>query len=65
MLLETKIQEDSDITQSILDYILETTKPISPGNQGIKGNDGFNICVLCFPITNHKRRTFPNSNPIS
>ncbi|ETE68584.1 Krev interaction trapped protein 1, partial [Ophiophagus hannah] len=37
MLLETKIQEGSDITQSILDYILETTKPISPGNQGIKG----------------------------
>ncbi|XP_060104483.1 krev interaction trapped protein 1 isoform X2 [Heteronotia binoei] len=37
MLLETKLQGGSDVTQSILDYILETTKPISPGNQGIKG----------------------------
>ncbi|XP_053118309.1 krev interaction trapped protein 1 isoform X2 [Hemicordylus capensis] len=34
MLLETKLQRGSDVTQSILDYILETTKPISPGNQG-------------------------------
>lgn len=43
MLLETKIQGGGDISQKILDYILETTKPISPGNQGIKGKDG---CVF-------------------
>lgn len=37
VLLETKLQGGTEITQSILDYVLEVTKPISPANQGIKG----------------------------
>ncbi|KAF1609611.1 Krev interaction trapped protein 1, partial [Eudyptes chrysolophus] len=37
VLLETKLQGGTEITQSILDYVLEATKPISPANQGIKG----------------------------
>lgn len=37
VLLETKLQGNSEVTQGILDYVVETTKPISPANQGIKG----------------------------
>uniref|UniRef100_A0A671FJX5 KRIT1 ankyrin repeat containing n=1 Tax=Rhinolophus ferrumequinum TaxID=59479 RepID=A0A671FJX5_RHIFE len=37
VLLETKLQDNSEITQGILDYVVETTKPISPANQGIRG----------------------------
>lgn len=37
VLLETKLQGNSEITQGILDYVVETTKPISPANQGIRG----------------------------
>lgn len=36
VLLGTKIQADSDRTKSILEYVDETTKPIS-NNQGIIG----------------------------
>lgn len=39
VLLETKLQGGTEITQSILDYVLEATKPISPANQGIKGKN--------------------------
>lgn len=45
VLLETKLQGSTEITQSILDYVLEATKPISPANQGIKGK---NILVSFF-----------------
>lgn len=37
VLLETKLQGNSEIAQGILDYVVETTKPISPANQGIRG----------------------------
>ncbi|KAF7245819.1 Krev interaction trapped protein 1, partial [Varanus komodoensis] len=52
MLLETKLQGGSDITQSILDYIVETTKPISPGNQGIKGKRV--LLMKTFPLDGEK-----------
>lgn len=41
VLLETKLQGSSEITQGILDYVVETTKPISPANQGIRGRKLF------------------------
>lgn len=41
VLLETKLQSNGEITQGILDYVIETTKPISPANQGIKGRNIF------------------------
>ncbi|MEE6466638.1 hypothetical protein FKM82_007013 [Ascaphus truei] len=37
MLLETKLQSEKDTAQEILDYILESTKLISPSNHGVKG----------------------------
>uniref|UniRef100_A0A670JSZ6 KRIT1 ankyrin repeat containing n=1 Tax=Podarcis muralis TaxID=64176 RepID=A0A670JSZ6_PODMU len=52
MLLETKIQGGGDISQKILDYILETTKPISPGNQGIKGKRV--LLMKTFPLDGEK-----------
>ncbi|CAH2282430.1 krev interaction trapped 1 [Pelobates cultripes] len=36
-LLETKLQGEKDTSQEILDYVLESTKLISPSNQGVKG----------------------------
>ncbi|XP_048195969.1 krev interaction trapped protein 1 isoform X2 [Perognathus longimembris pacificus] len=39
VLLETKLQANSEITQGILDYVVETTKPISPANQGIRDGE--------------------------
>ncbi|XP_053570005.1 krev interaction trapped protein 1 [Bombina bombina] len=37
LLLETKLHGEKDATQEILDYVLESTKSISPANQGLKG----------------------------
>lgn len=46
VLLETKLQGNSEITQGILDYVVETTKPISPANQGIRGKKIFFLTQL-------------------
>ena len=46
VLLETKLQGNSEITQGILDYVVETTKPISPANQGIRGKKLFFLTQL-------------------
>ena len=46
VLLETKLQGNSEITQGILDYVVETTKPISPANQGIRGKKFFSLTQL-------------------
>uniref|UniRef100_A0A8C2TCJ3 KRIT1 ankyrin repeat containing n=1 Tax=Coturnix japonica TaxID=93934 RepID=A0A8C2TCJ3_COTJA len=48
VLLETKLQGGTEITQSILDYVLEATKPISPANQGIKGKRV--VLMKTFPL---------------
>uniref|UniRef100_A0A6I8Q7A2 KRIT1, ankyrin repeat containing n=1 Tax=Xenopus tropicalis TaxID=8364 RepID=A0A6I8Q7A2_XENTR len=37
VLLETKLQGEKDTAQEILDYVLESTKLVSPSNQGVKG----------------------------
>lgn len=52
VLLETKLQGNSEVTQGILDYVVETTKPISPANQGIRGRKPFffflnRVCFKC------------------
>ncbi|XP_051857079.1 krev interaction trapped protein 1 [Antechinus flavipes] len=52
VLLETKLQGSSEITQSILDYVVETTKPISPANQGIKGKRV--VLMKKFPLDGEK-----------
>ncbi|XP_010171239.1 krev interaction trapped protein 1 isoform X2 [Antrostomus carolinensis] len=52
VLLETKLQGGTEITQSILDYVLETTKPISPANQGIKGKRV--VLMKKFPLDGEK-----------
>ncbi|XP_050795499.1 krev interaction trapped protein 1 isoform X2 [Gopherus flavomarginatus] len=52
VLLETKLQRGSEITQSILDYVVETTKPISPANQGIKGKRV--VLMKKFPLDGDK-----------
>ena len=44
--METKLQGNSEITQGILDYVVETTKPISPANQGIRGKKFFSLTQL-------------------
>ncbi|XP_010153599.1 PREDICTED: krev interaction trapped protein 1 isoform X2 [Eurypyga helias] len=52
VLLETKLQGGTEITQSILDYVLEATKPISPSNQGIKGKRV--VLLKKFPLDGEK-----------
>ncbi|XP_009978751.1 PREDICTED: krev interaction trapped protein 1 isoform X2 [Tauraco erythrolophus] len=52
VLLETKLQGGTEITQSILDYVLEATKPISPANQGIKGKRV--VLMKKFPLDGEK-----------
>uniref|UniRef100_A0A8B9C155 KRIT1 ankyrin repeat containing n=1 Tax=Anser brachyrhynchus TaxID=132585 RepID=A0A8B9C155_9AVES len=52
VLLETKLQGSTEITQSILDYVLEATKPISPANQGIKGKRV--VLMKKFPLDGEK-----------
>uniref|UniRef100_A0A8C3WEB2 KRIT1 ankyrin repeat containing n=1 Tax=Catagonus wagneri TaxID=51154 RepID=A0A8C3WEB2_9CETA len=52
VLLETKLQGNSEITQGILDYVVETTKPISPANQGIRGKRV--ILMKKFPLDGEK-----------
>ncbi|NP_001026144.3 krev interaction trapped protein 1 isoform X1 [Gallus gallus] len=52
VLLETKLQGGTEITQSILDYVLEATKPISPANQGIKGKRV--VLMKTFPLDGDK-----------
>uniref|UniRef100_A0A8C3L7J2 FERM domain-containing protein n=1 Tax=Chrysolophus pictus TaxID=9089 RepID=A0A8C3L7J2_CHRPC len=52
VLLETKLQGGTEITQSILDYVLEATKPISPANQGIKGKRV--VLMKTFPLDGEK-----------
>ncbi|XP_054240698.1 krev interaction trapped protein 1 isoform X2 [Indicator indicator] len=52
VLLETKLQGGTEITQSILDFVLETTKPISPANQGIKGKRV--VLMKKFPLDGEK-----------
>ncbi|KAG8508416.1 Krev interaction trapped protein 1, partial [Galemys pyrenaicus] len=47
VLLETKLQNNSEITQGILDYVVETTKPISPANQGIRDNTKYAYTPGC------------------
>ncbi|NXT99233.1 KRIT1 protein, partial [Buphagus erythrorhynchus] len=53
VLLETKLQGGTEITQSILDYVLEATKPISPANQGIKGKTRV-VLMKKFPLDGEK-----------
>lgn len=59
VLLETKLQGGTEITQSILDYVLEATKPISPANQGIKGKKILiwfivdSSVKICFKLNGH------------
>ncbi|XP_009999872.1 PREDICTED: krev interaction trapped protein 1 isoform X2 [Chaetura pelagica] len=52
VLLETKLQGGTEITQGILDYVLEATKPISPANQGIKGKRV--VLMKKFPLDGEK-----------
>lgn len=52
VLLETKLQSNSEIAQGILDYVVETTKPISPANQGIKGKRV--VLMRKFPLDGEK-----------
>uniref|UniRef100_A0A8C0XU44 FERM domain-containing protein n=1 Tax=Castor canadensis TaxID=51338 RepID=A0A8C0XU44_CASCN len=52
VLLETKLQGNSEITQGILDYVVETTKPISPANQGIRGRRV--VLMKKFPLDGEK-----------
>ncbi|XP_055468740.1 krev interaction trapped protein 1 isoform X2 [Psammomys obesus] len=52
VLLETKLQGNSEIAQGILDYVVETTKPISPANQGIKGKRV--VLMKKFPLDGEK-----------
>ncbi|XP_040820772.1 krev interaction trapped protein 1 isoform X3 [Ochotona curzoniae] len=52
VLLETKLQCNSEITQGILDYVVETTKPISPANQGIRGKRV--VLMKTFPLDGEK-----------
>ncbi|XP_036102793.1 krev interaction trapped protein 1 isoform X3 [Molossus molossus] len=52
VLLETKLQGNSEITQDILDYVVETTKPISPANQGIRGKRV--VLLKKFPLDGEK-----------
>uniref|UniRef100_A0A8B9Y4T0 KRIT1 ankyrin repeat containing n=1 Tax=Bos mutus grunniens TaxID=30521 RepID=A0A8B9Y4T0_BOSMU len=52
VLLETKLQGNSEITQGILDYVVETTKPISPANQGIRGKRV--VLMKTFPLDGEK-----------
>ncbi|ELW56952.1 Krev interaction trapped protein 1 [Tupaia chinensis] len=52
VLLETKLQSNSEITQGILDYVVETTKPISPANQGIRGKRV--VLMKKFPLDGEK-----------
>ncbi|XP_006779324.1 PREDICTED: krev interaction trapped protein 1 [Myotis davidii] len=52
VLLETKLQGNSEITQGILDYVVETTKPISPANQGIRGKRV--VLLKKFPLDGEK-----------
>ncbi|XP_009866042.1 PREDICTED: krev interaction trapped protein 1 isoform X2 [Apaloderma vittatum] len=52
VLLEAKLQGGTEITQSILDYVLEATKPISPANQGIKGKRV--VLMKKFPLDGEK-----------
>ncbi|KAF6086312.1 hypothetical protein HJG60_008495 [Phyllostomus discolor] len=52
VLLETKLQGNSEVTQGILDYVVETTKPISPANQGIKGKRV--VLLKKFPLDGEK-----------
>uniref|UniRef100_A0A8C6A312 KRIT1 ankyrin repeat containing n=1 Tax=Marmota marmota marmota TaxID=9994 RepID=A0A8C6A312_MARMA len=52
VLLETKLQGNSEITQGILDYVVETTKPISPANQGIRGKRV--VLMKKFPLDGEK-----------
>uniref|UniRef100_A0A8D2CRJ3 KRIT1 ankyrin repeat containing n=1 Tax=Sciurus vulgaris TaxID=55149 RepID=A0A8D2CRJ3_SCIVU len=53
VLLETKLQGNSEITQGILDYVVETTKPISPANQGIRGKRV--VLMKKFPLDGERR----------
>lgn len=50
VLLETKLQGNSEITQGILDYVVETTKPISPANQGIRGRKLFSFFFFKYSL---------------
>uniref|UniRef100_A0ABI7WKG2 FERM domain-containing protein n=1 Tax=Felis catus TaxID=9685 RepID=A0ABI7WKG2_FELCA len=52
VLLETKLQGNSEVTQGILDYVVETTKPISPANQGIRGKRV--VLMKKFPLDGEK-----------
>ncbi|XP_062955332.1 krev interaction trapped protein 1 isoform X2 [Cynocephalus volans] len=52
VLLETKLQGNSEITQGILDYVVEATKPISPANQGIRGKRV--VLMKKFPLDGEK-----------
>lgn len=60
VLLETKLQDNSEIAQDILDYVVETTKPISPVNQGIRGRK-FSLSLhltVCFQELKKKKCGF-------
>lgn len=60
VLLETKLQDNSEIAQDILDYVVETTKPISPVNQGIRGRK-FSLSLhltVCFQELKKKMWVF-------
>nr|KAG8541607.1 hypothetical protein GDO81_028627 [Engystomops pustulosus] len=52
VLLETNLQGEKDKSQEILEYVLETTKQISPANQGVKGKRV--VLMNRFPLDGEK-----------
>ncbi|XP_029444719.1 LOW QUALITY PROTEIN: krev interaction trapped protein 1 [Rhinatrema bivittatum] len=52
VLLETKLPLDSEKTQEILDFVAETTKPLSPTNLGIKGKRV--VLLKKFPLSDEQ-----------
>uniref|UniRef100_A0A6I8NTJ6 KRIT1 ankyrin repeat containing n=1 Tax=Ornithorhynchus anatinus TaxID=9258 RepID=A0A6I8NTJ6_ORNAN len=52
VLLEAAVQGGSELSQGILDYVIESTKPISPGNQGIRGKRV--VLMKKFPLDGEK-----------
>ncbi|XP_069067731.1 krev interaction trapped protein 1 isoform X1 [Pleurodeles waltl] len=52
VLLETKISVVNDVTQEILEYVAESTKPVSAANQGIRGKRV--VFLKKFPLDGEK-----------
>ncbi|KAG8443162.1 hypothetical protein GDO86_011824 [Hymenochirus boettgeri] len=52
ILLETNLEGEKDTAQEILDYVLESTKQISPSSQGVKGKRV--VCMKKFALDGEK-----------